>query len=214
MVNQIEKLRASIAAELAGKAYAETESETAFSPGRHFRMLATTHGNKDGNRELVRVQLFTEPAAEKLFDFFTDDGRFFYGWVQKESTEYFICAEELCGGQTVIDLTNRKMAGYSPGDDGFIWTDFQLSPGGDKLATIGCYWACPTVIKLYDFSDPLSLPLKEIKEFNIESAGETIIGWMDNDTISIREMTDEYQNMLYPDRTEAPYVRHLNINEG
>ena len=82
------------------------------------------------------------------------------------------------------------MSSYSPDEDGFIWTDFHLSPNGEILATIGCFWACPYFIKTYDFANPLKLPLKEIKEIELIGT-ETIVGWIDNNSIKTKGIKEE-----------------------
>lgn len=122
------------------------------------------------------MEIYDQKLNKKIFDFFINDSRFFYVWVTANKVDYLICAEDIFGGQTVVDLTNRKMTGYSPNEDGFIWTDFHLSPDGKTLGTIGCYRACPYEIKLFDFSEPFNLPLKEIKEIELLDNDEIILG--------------------------------------
>jgi len=55
---------------------------------------------------------------------------------------------------------------------------FIYRPDGKTLATIGCYWACPFVTKVFDFSNPMVLPLTEIKEIEL-LGNEIIVGWLD-----------------------------------
>jgi hypothetical protein len=133
--------------------------------------------------------------------------------------EYLVCAEDMCGGQTVIDLTNRQMASYSLDEDGFIWAEFFLSPDGKTLATIGCVWACPFEIRIYDFSDPMNLPLPEIKTKDLIGA-ETIVGWLDNKTIQIRGTQTEHAKVFNSDGSfsyrvvgEKPIERIIRIDE-
>ncbi|OCX54471.1 hypothetical protein BEL04_09540 [Mucilaginibacter sp. PPCGB 2223] len=111
------------------------------------------------------------------------------------------------------------MNSYSPGEDGFIWTNFHLSPKGKILATLGCYWACPTVIKLFDFSNPLTLPLKEIKEIRLLDNDEIIIGWFDDETLQMKGVKKERVPEYFEDGSmrmnivnETPMERQIKIN--
>ena len=83
------------------------------------------------------------------------------------------------------------MSGFTPGEYGFIWTEFFLSPDTSKLATIGCYWGSPYMIKVYDFSSPLTLPLPEIQEIELLDNDEIILGWKDNNTLKTKGIERE-----------------------
>jgi len=90
------------------------------------------------------------------------------------------------GGQTVIDLTNRQMASYSPDEDGYIWTEHHLSPDKNILAVIGCFWACPYTLRLYKFDSPLDLPLDEIQEIDLINGYTQFVDWIDIQTIKLK----------------------------
>ena len=184
-MNYIEKLRAEIKKDFEEQRFQKGDFETFLSPSNKFRLDTTIYRAKDANLEYTKAEVYDQNSNEKLFDFFVNESHFFHGWLTKNNIEYLICAEDIFGGQTIVDLTNRKMVGFSPNEDGFIWTDFQLSPDGKTLATIGCYWACPYVIKLFDFTDPMTLPLPEIKEIQLLQNNEIITCWLDNDTIQL-----------------------------
>jgi hypothetical protein len=165
------------------------------SPSKNFRLDTVEYkqNQADINWEVTKVEITDLGTNQMIFNFFVNDSRFFYSWIEKDNIEYLICAEDLFGGQTIIDLTNRKMSSYSPNEDGFIWTDFHLSPDQKILATTGCYWACPYIIKLYDFNNPLLLPLAEIKEIELIDNNEIIIGWLDNETLQLSQV--EFQTV-------------------
>ncbi len=111
------------------------------------------------------------------------------------------------------------MSSYSPGEDGFIWTDFHLSPNGKTLATIGCYWGSQYFIRLFDFSTPLTLPLIRLKDIDLLGNDEIIIGWQDNSTLKMkgikRETEPEYfegGSMRIKTINETPVEREIEIN--
>lgn len=185
IVNQIDKIRTEIESYFDPTRLAKDSEESFISPNGFYRLETSNYwqDKEDVNWDVTKVQIFDNQTNEKIFDFFGNDGRFFYEWLVKDEIEYLICAEDLFGGQTIVDLTNRKMEGYSPGEDGFIWTDYHLSPDGYKIAIIGCYWACPYVIKIYDFKTPLTLPLKELSEIELIDNSEEIEGWLDNENL-------------------------------
>lgn len=195
-MNYIDKIRTEIKKDFDEKTFQKGDMETFLSPNGQFRLEATNFWSKTPNWDLTKVEVYNQKLNEKMFDFFVNESRFFYGWVTTNNIDYLICAEDIFGGQTIVDLTNKKMNGYSPNEYGFIWTDFRLSPNGKILATIGCYWACSYVIKLFDFSDPLNLPLREIKEIALLDNDEIIVSWFDNETLQMkgikREKEPEY----------------------
>lgn len=195
--------------------------ETFFSPSKQFRLDTTNYWLKNPYWDLTKVEIYDQKLNIKIFDFFVNESRFFHGWANANNVDYLICAEDIFGGQTIVDLTNQKMTGYSPNEDGFIWTDFHLSPDGKILATIGCYWACPSIIKLFDFTNPMKLPLKEISEIELLGNDEIIIGWIDNETIQMkgvqRERVPEYfegGSFRMKTTNETNVERQIKINES
>lgn len=218
-MNHIDKIRADIKRDFQEKGFQTGDSQTFLSPSGEFRLNTTNFWLKDPNWDLTKVEIYQQNTGQKLFDFFVNDSSFFYGWLTTNNTNYFICAEDIFGGQTIVDLTNLRMAGYSPNEDGFIWTDFYLSPDGKTLATTGCYWACPTVLKIFDFSNPLTLPLKEIKMIELLDSDEVITGWLNNSTLKMKGVKRESEMELFDNGTfrmktisETPMEREIDIN--
>ncbi len=184
MTNKIEKQRAEIRKYFNEKNYVVNSDEIINSKSENFSLVTRcyTQNKPDFNWSVTKIEVFEIKTSEKIFEFYVNDSSFFHGWVEKHGTEFLICAEDIFGGQTIIDLTNRKMNSFSPDEDGYIWTEFHLSPDGKYLATIGCVWACPYTIKVFDFQNPLDLPLKEIKEIMLLDDEQTLI-WIDKETI-------------------------------
>ena len=208
-MNFISKIRDDINKDFNEKTFQKGDFETFISPSKQFRLDATNFWSKEPNWDLTKVEIYEQNLNKKIFDFFVNDSHFFHAWVITNNIEYLICAEDIFGGQTIVDLANLKIAGYSPNEDGFIWTDFHLSPDGKTLATIGCYWACPYVIKLFDFSNPMNLPLKEIKELELLGNDEIILGWVDNVTLKMKGKKRERETEYFKDGS----MRTKTINE-
>jgi hypothetical protein len=220
-MNYIDKIREEIKKDFNEETFHKGGFESFVSPSGQFRLDARNFWSKEPNWDLTKVEIYNQSINEKIFDFFVNESQFFHGWLTTNNVEYLVCAEDIFGGQTVVDLTNKKMAGYSPKKDGFIWTDFHLSPDGKILATIGCYWACPFVIKLFDFSEPLNLPLKEIKEIKLLDNDEVILGWLNHETLKTKGMKRERKTEYFKDGSmrmkiisENEMEREININNS
>jgi hypothetical protein len=208
-VNQIDKIRSAIEKNFNEKTFHKGTFETYLSPSKQYRLDATNFWSRDPHWDLTKAEIYDQNLNEKIFEFFVNDSRVLHGWVTANKVDYLVLAEDIFGGQTVVDLTKRHMAGYSPNEEGFIWTDFHLSPDGNILATIGCYWACPYVLKLFDFSDPLNLPLKEIKEIPLLGNDEIILGWLDNTTLIMKRI----QKVQEPEYFDGRSMRMKTISE-
>lgn len=141
---------------------------------------------QDVNWVVTLAKVFDHNLEKPLFEFFADNDHFFHKWLIRDGKEYFVCAETLCGGQTIIDVSHGMMESYCPQEDGFIWTDFYISPNGRKLAIIGCYWACPYEIKVYDFANPLALPLPEIETIPLLDNDDDFIEWIDDRSFTVQ----------------------------
>jgi hypothetical protein len=212
-MNKIKKVRNSFKKHFKETSIDELTKETFFSPSKKYCVDCFV------KESYCYVKIYDAILDELLFEFIVNEDTFRHGWGTKNETEYLICAEDIYGGQTVIDLTNKKMEGYSPDKDGFIWTDLYLSPDGTKLATIGCHWACPFVIKVYDFTNPLDLPLRELEEIELLDNDEIIVEWLDNSTLQMkgikREREPEYldgSNMSIKTISETNMERKIKIN--
>jgi hypothetical protein len=220
-MNHISEIRADIITYFDPSKLIEGSAETSVSPNGNYRLNTSTYNQTkpNCNWSVTKIEIFDNISNEIAFSFFCNDDQFFYSWLNQGDTEYFICAEDIFGGQTIIDLTRKKMESYSPNENGFIWTDFHLSPDGKHLATIGCHWACPFVIKLFDFTNPLSLPLTEIREIELLDNDEIILGWKDNETIKTKGIKRERETEYFDDGSqrsktisEKQVGRLININ--
>lgn len=146
------------------------------------------------NWEVTKVEIYDTKNSTLLQSFFVNEGSFFHAWVTKNKIEYLLCSEDLCGGQTVIDMTNNKMSSYTHNDDGFIWTKHLLSPDEKFLAVFGCGWGSPYFVIVYLFGNPLALPLKIAYEPGW--TGYDLIGWADNKTLKARDTSNSEESLL------------------
>ena len=192
-MNKIDTVRAEIRECFDPQNFIEDSLETDLSPNNRYRLQTSEYRQTkpDLNWVVTKVEIYDNDSEERLFDFISVD-RFFHAWLTTNSIEYVICAEDIFGGQTVIDLTNRRMESYSPDEDGFIWTEFSLSPSGKTLATVGCIWACPFEIRVYDFDNPMALPLPELKTIELIGS-EKIVDWVNDKTFRTKGIQTEYK---------------------
>jgi hypothetical protein len=102
-----------------------------------------------------------------------------------------LCAEDLCGGQTIIDLTNKNMSSYTPNDDGLIWTNHILSPDEKLLAVFGCGCGSPYFVTVYHFEKPMELPLKIA--YQPMWTGYDLVGWLDNKSLKVKKSENEIE---------------------
>jgi hypothetical protein len=218
-MNYINKIRDNIKAHFNGQTIEKGDFASFISPSKKFRADTTNCHTKNANSVYTLVEIYEQVQNQKILDFFTNEDRFLHGWGIANEIEYLITAEDIYGGQTIVDLTNRKLYGYSPDESGFIMTDFHLSPNGKTLATIGCYWACPFVIKFFDFTNPTKLPLREIKEIELLDNDENIVGWLDEETLQMEGIKREKEKVYMEDGgftmkiiSEIKVNRQIKIN--
>lgn len=93
-----------------------------------------------------------------------------------DGQDYLLFPEDL-EGQSVVDLSSGEIAGHSPVGGGVIWTEFHPSPDRSFLAVVGCYWAGPWQVTVYDFRNPLDLPLREVAQFDLPEANAAFGEW-------------------------------------
>lgn len=141
------------------------------------------------NWDVTEVNLLLNQNSQPIFTFFVNTGGFFHSWLKKNNQDFLICAEDLCGGQTVINLTEKKMVSFSKDDDGFIWINHFLSPNQNSLAVVGCVWGSPNFITVYDFTSPMTLPLPVIYESDYSIYD--VVEWVDDTKLKVKLSQDK-----------------------
>lgn len=184
--NQIKIIRRQTIANLSPDLLDHDTAEKFISPSKNF--IATVTGYV-GDIRSAQLEILNAKTGQQLQLLYSND-TCFHSWVTKNGIEYLICAEDLCGGQTIIDLTNNKLSSFTLGKpEGFIWTSHYLSPKENLLAVVGCGWGSPYFVVVYKFDNPMNLPLQEVYELEWEGQGvNEFIEWVDNNSFKLQFM--------------------------
>lgn len=126
-----------------------------------------------------------------------NDDRLFYCWITRDGHDYLLFPEDL-EGQSVVDLTDRRLEGFASNGGDFIWTDFYPSLDKTKLAIVGCYWAGPYQLTVYDFRDPMNLPLPIIVQFNLPGNNANFGQWLTNESLTVVDDQGEVHTFVVP----------------
>lgn len=147
------------------------------SPSKNYSLTIEYYEMGENNWNYSRGIVKEIKSGKIIADIKRNYSNFWHSWVVKDRNEYLICGEDY-QGQTVINLSERKISNYFPeaGEKGFgfCWANVFPSPNSKILAVEGCYWANPYDLVFFDFSHPDELPYRELKR--IESIDE-IRGW-------------------------------------
>ncbi len=160
---------------------------TLHSPSGRYQVVKDVYqqNTPDLNWRICKVVVIESLSGAEILRLKCEDGRFFHQWIESEAADYLLFAEALEGGQSVFDLRSLKFASYYNSNEPFIWAQFHPSPNLQKLAVIGCYWACPFEVVTYDFSTPLELPLQELHRTILENK-EDFGGWTSDKQFQMR----------------------------
>jgi hypothetical protein len=201
MTNEIEDARASTARTLKSAKPVADASIVEVSPCGRYRLETQEFATDDG-REVVVATVWRTEDAHELTTVQRNDSRCFYGWVQQGKKSFLLFPEDL-EGQTVIDLATGKVAGFTSRDNPFIWTEFHTSPDQQMLAVVGCYWACPYQVTVYDFRYPMELPLPRIAEFQLPENDAKFVAWVGNAACKIQSNDGTVRLFDVPGQSET-----------
>lgn len=186
MINEIDQVRESLEAAFDSARIIADEHIFDISPCGRYRLDVDSYATADcPNYSSISVGSIRAVATGDMIACIKrNDDRWFHGWVLRDNGDYLVCSEDL-EGQTVVDLRQGKVAGFSSKEDPFIWCEFYPSPDSQRIVIFGCYWACPYMLIVYDFSNPMSLPLPNIAEYVLKRNDSRFGEWLDNDRISL-----------------------------
>src|SRR5689334_6284396 len=108
-MNHIEKIRKEIRASFDESKPILGSKESTVLPGANYRIDSEVFdlSTKTSNWQVAKIEIVDAFKGDIQFSFICNHDRLFYTWLTKDNNEYLICAEDLYGGQTVIDLTNK-----------------------------------------------------------------------------------------------------------
>lgn len=125
------------------------------SPSGRFRLLIRCYSTKKGGWNYSRGTVYRVTDNVEICDIKRNYSAFHYSFVTKNGEEFLISGRSYMN-QTIVNLD--RGVEYEPiiketGGE-FCWAESFLSPDGNVLVVDGCYWACPYMLKFFDFSDP------------------------------------------------------------
>lgn len=192
--NFIQDIRKDIIKHFDDKALLPDTEETHFSPDNKYYFSSNYYRQTTDNRNwtVSKIQIFQTSPKEKIFEFIRNDDSLFYGWLTIDNKSYLLLSEDI-EGKSIFDLTNRKFYSYSFEDDKFIWCEYYPSPDGKRLAVIGCHWACPYEIIVFDTSEPTNYPYKELYR---QDTFQEKLEWIDNRTLKITDSNNHSKTVI------------------
>ena len=160
---------------------AQTES---LSPSGRYRVVTTDFATKPGCWEYTRQEVFTVSEGKLVATVlrnYCNCSPLFVENHRVTGHDYMISGDDY-QGHTVCDLTTGEAMRHIPNDaySGFGWCPITMELLEDgNILMMGCFWACPLNYRVYDFSDPMPLPEKGLKELTedlwLDSNGESEI---------------------------------------
>jgi hypothetical protein len=183
MTNEIQSVRAATERALASAHLCPGGPLIVLSPCGRYRLEIEEYAAEGSDFAIAIVRRMAD--GQEVATVKRNDSRCFYAWVSRAGRDYLLFPEDL-EGQTVIDLTGGQVASFSSPDDPFIWAEYYPSPDRTKLAVVGCYWACPYQVTVYDFHDPLSLPLPKLAEFVLPENDAAFGKWVTEGAFQVR----------------------------
>ncbi len=158
------------------------------SPCGRYHLVVDVFGTAEdpGFPSVVLANIKSTVTGEVIATVKRNDDRLFYTWISRDGHDYLIFPEHL-EGQTILDLTARRVEGFFSRDESFIWTEFHPSPDKTKMAIIGCYWACSYMVTVYDFRNPMSLPLPLLAQFTLPEANAKFKEWISENAFGVTD---------------------------
>ena len=169
------------------------------SPCGKYHLVVDIYGTKaDPAFPSIIVAVIRQvKTSEVIATLKRNDDRLFYFWITQGGHDYLLFSEDL-EGQSIVDLTDRRVEGYSSKGGDFIWTEFHPSPSKTKLAIVGCYWACPFQVSVYDFRRPMHLPLPILAQFDTPRDFAKFGEWQSNELLTLEDKYGDVHTFNIP----------------
>lgn len=190
--NHINDVRKRIRAAFSEQNIVDDAGQEFVSPNGRYRIKQTVFQQSvdKWNWRVSRIEVF-DRDGNLVSSFLIDDDNFFHLWILAGENEYLLYAENMCGGNSVLNLKTREIQSYSDGTDGFIFADYLPSPDLSRMAIVGCVWAHPYEVRVFDISNIESLPWPMVLKTELEEEESEDVIWVDNNTIRISEYPRE-----------------------
>ncbi|TQR41112.1 hypothetical protein [Paenibacillus popilliae] len=160
--------------------YKDDKVDIYYSPDKEYKLTIEYFISKENEGWNYTRGIVTQCSTGNEVVLIRNIGTFLFEWVLKDQESYLLCGQDY-QGYTIVNLKDMKVIDFVPEEFyegmGFCWAEIQYTNEIDVLVVGGCYWADEYEIVLYDFSNPLQLPYKELKRIK---PYEKIIGWIDN----------------------------------
>lgn len=130
---------------------------------------------------ITKIKIGLLEKQEFFFEYFSDSDNICSAWLNLDHKDYLLFPEAQ-GGQSIFDIQNTRLYSFYSKQDAFIWSYILPSPDNKRLAVIGCYWACPYELVIYDCSDLFNLPYRCIYREYI-SSGYNLKEWCNDQSI-------------------------------
>lgn len=199
MTNEIQRVREMMESAFDASFLISEEHEEVTSPCGKYSLVIDVFGTAaDPTFPSISVSTIRDvETGEVLATIKRNDNRLFYSWITRDGHDYLLFSEDL-EGQSVVDLTDRRLEGFASVDGDFIWTEFYPSHDKTKLAIVGCYWACPYQLTVYDFRDPMNLPLPIIVQFDLPGNNAKFGQWLTNESLTVIDVQGNAHTFKVP----------------
>lgn len=159
--------------------YVPDETEISCSPSGEFKLEIQHYYHEDGiSRRIYTKGIVTDIKDEPIDTIYRNYDPFVFSWVEVQGKEYLLCGLDY-QGYSIVDLSDKKTQHYVPEAAykgfGFCWAEIIYFEQQNLLVVDGCYWGHPYELVFYDFSNPMSLPYKELFRVEVDS----ITNWND-----------------------------------
>lgn len=150
----------------------EDKAKEYFSPSGNYKLVVIPLETGEGYWNYGRGVITDLKTEEEIFIILRNYGDFWHRWIEHQNgNEYLLCGEDYQGYVT-LNLTERKKHVYFHENGlkgwGFCFTEVkEYDKEFDSSITVeGCYWGAPFEIVIYDFSDPDTVPYREIDRYD------------------------------------------------
>jgi len=184
-MNEIDKIRKDILEYYDPDSYISGSDDYSLSVNGIYYYETEKYKQTDSRRNwiITKVKIGCLEEQTFFFEYFSHSDDVCSVWLYRQNKDYLLYPEAQ-GGQSIFDVENKRLYSFYSKEDAFIWTDILASPDNNKLAVIGCYWACPYELVIYDCSDLFVLPYPYIYREHVES-GFSLKEWCNNQSLTL-----------------------------